>query len=89
MLKKNTAETKTGDTTNEFKAGNVIFAVNWGFAWGASQRDADSLVREKVGVTRLPRLKDGQHVSSVGVDINGRSQVFRATSRKQSNFSVT
>ena len=33
VIKKNVAEVKTPDTVNEFKAGQVAFAINWGFAW--------------------------------------------------------
>lgn len=66
ILRKDTAETKTGDTTNEFKAGNVAFAVNWGFAWGVSQFAPDSVVKGRVGIARMPSVTAGQHVSAVG-----------------------
>jgi len=44
VLKKNVAEVKTGDTVNEFKSGQVVFAINWGFAWDRFQSDKDSTV---------------------------------------------
>ena len=34
VAKKNIAEVATDDTRKEFQAGNVLFAVNWSYAWG-------------------------------------------------------
>jgi multiple sugar transport system substrate-binding protein len=34
VAKKNIAEVATDDTRKEFQAGNVVFAVNWSYAWG-------------------------------------------------------
>jgi multiple sugar transport system substrate-binding protein len=39
VIKKNVAEVKTPDTVNEFKAGQVVFAINWGFAWDRFKDD--------------------------------------------------
>jgi len=66
VIKKNVAEVKTPDTVNEFKAGQVIFAVNWGFAWDRFQQDKDSKVSGRVGVMPLPAMTDGQHATCVG-----------------------
>ncbi len=44
VIKKNVAEVKTPDTVNEFKAGQVVFAINWGFAWDRFSEDKDSKV---------------------------------------------
>lgn len=66
VLPEGTAETKTGDTTNEFKAGNAVFAINWGFAWGVSQEDPDSVVKGRVGIARVPSVDGGQHAGAVG-----------------------
>ena len=66
VIKKTVAEIKTGDTLNDFKAGKAIFAINWGFAWDRFQRDADSLVRDKIGVIRLPKIAGGEHASCIG-----------------------
>jgi multiple sugar transport system substrate-binding protein len=49
VIKKNVAEVKTPDTVNEFKAGQAVFAVNWGFAWDRFQEDKDSQVKSKTG----------------------------------------
>ena len=66
VVKRNVAEVRTGDTVNEFKAGQAIFAVNWSWAWDRFGRDADSRVKGKVGVMSLPAMADGQAVTCVG-----------------------
>jgi multiple sugar transport system substrate-binding protein len=66
VIKKNVAEVRTPDTVNEFKAGQVIFAINWGFAWDRFQGDADSKVQGKVGVMPLPAVAGGKSATCVG-----------------------
>ncbi|MFT3814358.1 MAG: ABC transporter substrate-binding protein [Acidovorax sp.] len=66
VIKKNVAEVKTPDTVNEFKAGQVVFAVNWGFAWDRFQQDKDSKVQGKVGVMPLPAMPGGKSATCVG-----------------------
>ncbi len=66
VMKKNIAEVTTGDTVNEFKAGQVVFGINWGFAWGRFQNDADSTVKGKVGVMPLPAMAGGQSATCIG-----------------------
>lgn len=66
VLKKNVAEVKTPDTVNEFKAGQVIFAINWGFAWDRFREDGDSQVKGKVGVIPLPATTGGKSATCVG-----------------------
>ena len=66
VIKKNVAEVKTPDTVNEFKAGQVVFAVNWGFAWDRFQTDKDSQVQGKVGVMPLPSMAGGKSATCVG-----------------------
>jgi multiple sugar transport system substrate-binding protein len=66
VMKKNIAEVKTPDTVNEFKAGQVVFAINWGFAWDRFKDDADSQVKGKVGVMPLPAMAGGQSATCVG-----------------------
>lgn len=66
VVKKNVAEVKTPDTVNEFKAGQVVFAVNWGFAWDRFQADKDSQVQGKVGVMPLPAMTGGKSATCVG-----------------------
>jgi multiple sugar transport system substrate-binding protein len=66
VIKKNVAEVKTPDTVNEFKAGQVVFAINWGFAWDRFKDDADSQVKGKVGVMPLPAMTGGKSATCVG-----------------------
>ncbi|HEY6132455.1 MAG TPA: ABC transporter substrate-binding protein [Rubrivivax sp.] len=66
VIKKNVAEVKTPDTVNEFKAGQVIFAINWGFAWDRFKDDKDSAVQGKVGVMPLPAMAGGKSATCVG-----------------------
>jgi multiple sugar transport system substrate-binding protein len=66
VIKKNVAEVKTPDTVNEFKAGQVIFAINWGFAWDRFKDDSDSQVKGKVGVMPLPAVAGGKSATCVG-----------------------
>ncbi|HRA63646.1 MAG TPA: extracellular solute-binding protein, partial [Burkholderiaceae bacterium] len=66
VIKKNVAEVKTPDTVNEFKAGQVAFAINWGFAWDRFKDDTDSQVKGKVGVMPLPAMTGGKSATCVG-----------------------
>jgi len=66
VIKKNVAEVKTPDTVNEFKAGNVVFAINWGFAWDRFQVDKDTAVKGKVGVMPLPAMAGGKSATCTG-----------------------
>lgn len=66
VMKKNIAEVKTGDTVNEFKAGQVVFAINWGFAWNRFQTDTDTTVAGKVGVMPLPAMAGGKSATCIG-----------------------
>jgi len=65
IAKKNIAEVATDDTRKEFQAGNVVFAVNWSYAWTHFQGE-ESSVRGNVGVTRLPALGSGEQASCLG-----------------------
>lgn len=66
VMKKNIAEVTTPATVNEFKAGQVAFAINWGFAWDRFKDDADSQVKGKVGVMPLPAMTGGKSATCVG-----------------------
>ncbi|WP_018237620.1 ABC transporter substrate-binding protein [Ensifer sp. BR816] len=65
VAKKNIAEVATDDTRKEFQAGNVVFAVNWSYAWAKSQGE-DSAVSGKVGVARLPSVEGGEQSTCLG-----------------------
>lgn len=66
VMKKNIAEVTTPATLTEFKAGQVAFAINWGFAWDRFKDDADSQVKGKVGVMPLPAVAGGKSATCVG-----------------------
>jgi multiple sugar transport system substrate-binding protein len=66
VIKKNVAEVKTPDTVNEFKAGQVVFAINWSWAWDRFADDADSKVKGRVGVMPLPAMPGGKSATCVG-----------------------
>jgi len=66
VIKKNVAEVKTPDTVNEFKAGQVVFAINWSWAWDRFKDDADSKVKGQVGVMPLPAMAGGKSATCVG-----------------------
>ena len=66
VMKKNIAEVTTPVTVNEFKAGQSVFAINWGFAWDRFKDDADTQVKGKVGVMPLPAMAGGKSATCVG-----------------------
>jgi multiple sugar transport system substrate-binding protein len=66
VIKKNVAEITTPITVNEFKAGQVVFAINWGFAYDRFQDDADSKVKGQVGVMPLPAMTGGKSATCMG-----------------------
>lgn len=65
VAKKNISEVATDDTRKEFQAGNVVFAINWSYAWSKFQ-GGDSAVVGKVDVARLPALEGGEQASCLG-----------------------
>ncbi len=66
VAKKNSAEVGTDDTRKEFQAGKVVFGVIWGYAWNHFQGGADTQVKGKVGVVKLPAMPGGKAVSCMG-----------------------
>lgn len=65
VAKRSIAEVATDDTRKEFQAGNVVFAVNWGYAWALFQGEGSAVVG-KVGVSRLPAVAGGQQSTCLG-----------------------
>ena len=66
VIKRNVAEVKTADTINEFKAGQVLFAVSWSFAWERFSDDKDSIVKGRFGVVPLPAVAGGEGHTCMG-----------------------
>jgi len=48
-----------------FENGNALFERNWPYAWKL-HRSENSLVKEKVGITLLPRFKGGENAAALG-----------------------
>lgn len=65
VAKRSIAEVATDDTRKEFQAGNVVFAVNWGYAWALFQGEGSAVVG-KVAVSRLPAVAGGQQSTCLG-----------------------
>lgn len=65
VAKKNIAEVATDDTRKEFENGDVVFAVNWSYAWNHFQ-SADSKVAGNVGVVQVPAVAGGSNATCLG-----------------------
>lgn len=65
IAKKSISEVATDDTRKEFQSGNVVFAVNWGYAWALFQGEGSAVVG-KVGVSRLPAVAGGEQSTCLG-----------------------
>ncbi len=66
VAKKNISEVATDDTRKEFQAGNVLFAINWGYAWSLFQNGDGTVVKDKVGVAPLPAVTGGSPATCLG-----------------------
>lgn len=65
VIKRNVAEVKTQDTSNDFRAGHALFAVNWGQAWSRYQ-EPDSPVKGRAAIAPLPAMPGGQPATCAG-----------------------
>jgi multiple sugar transport system substrate-binding protein len=66
VLPKNIAEIATDRIRIDFQAGNVVFAQTWGYVWNRAENDADSKVKGKVGVAKLPHDVGGGSATCIG-----------------------
>lgn len=66
VMPANIAEIATDRIRLDFQAGNLIFAMQWGYAWNRFQQDADSQVRERVGVVPLPGFTADRQATCIG-----------------------
>jgi multiple sugar transport system substrate-binding protein len=62
----NLAEIVTDRIRLNFQAGNLVYAMQWGYAWNRFQGDADTQVKDKVGVVPLPGFRDGKPATCIG-----------------------
>jgi len=66
VLPPNIAEVVTDRMRLNFQAGNLLFAMQWGYAWNRFQNDADTQVKDKVAVVPLPSFAGGQPATCIG-----------------------
>ncbi|MDH5285304.1 MAG: ABC transporter substrate-binding protein [Betaproteobacteria bacterium] len=66
VLPKNIAEIPTDRIRIDMQAGNLIFGMSWGYVWNRLENDADSKVKGKIGVARLPHDQGGQSATCIG-----------------------
>lgn len=62
----NLAEIPTDRIRVDFQAGNLLFAMQWGYAWNRFQNDADSQVKDRVRVAPLPAFAGNQPATCIG-----------------------
>ncbi|MET0606045.1 MAG: ABC transporter substrate-binding protein [Beijerinckiaceae bacterium] len=60
------AESPTDRIRQNFQAGNLLFAMNWGYVWQRTQGDADSTVKGKTGVVPLPGFTADKAATCIG-----------------------
>lgn len=66
VLPVNIAEIPTDRIRINFQAGNLIFGMTWGYVWNRAQTDADSQVKGKIGVAKLPAFAGGPAATCIG-----------------------
>jgi multiple sugar transport system substrate-binding protein len=66
VLPKNIAEIPTDRIRIDMQAGNLIFAMSWGYVWNRLENDADSKVKGRIGVATLPHDKGGKSATCIG-----------------------
>ena len=62
----NLAEVVTDRIRVDFQAGNLLFAMQWGYAWNRFQNDPDSTVKGKTNVVPLPGFAGNQPATCIG-----------------------
>ena len=62
----NIAEIATDRIRVDMQAGNLIFAMQWGYAWNRFQNDSDSQVNDRIGVVPLPSFAGHANATCVG-----------------------
>jgi len=66
VLPKNIAEIPTDRIRIDMQAGNLVFAMSWGYVWNRLENDADSKVKGRIGVTTLPHDPGGKSATCIG-----------------------
>ncbi len=66
VIPANIAEIPTDRIRQDFQAGNLVFAMNWGYVWNRVQNDDDSQVKGNVGVVPLPGFTAENAATCIG-----------------------
>ncbi|MCC7113213.1 MAG: ABC transporter substrate-binding protein [Burkholderiales bacterium] len=66
VLPRNIAEIPTDRIRIDMQAGNLLFAMSWGYVWNRLENDADSKVKGKIGVATLPHDQGGKSATCIG-----------------------
>ena len=66
VLPPNIGEIATDRIRQNFQAGNLIAAMNWGYVWNRTQNDDDSQVKGAVGVVPLPGFTADAAATCIG-----------------------
>lgn len=66
VLPANIAEIVTDRARQMFQAGGAVYNMNWAFNWNRYQADADSQVKDKVGVIPLPGFTADKPSTCIG-----------------------
>ncbi len=62
----NLAEIPTDRIRQNFQAGNLVYAMTWGYVWNRTQNDADSTVKGKTAVVPLPGFTADKGATCIG-----------------------
>jgi trehalose/maltose transport system substrate-binding protein len=62
----NLAEIPTDRIRQNFQAGNLLYAMTWGYTWNRTQSDADSVVKGKTAVVPLPGFTADKRATCIG-----------------------
>ena len=66
VLPKNIAEIPTDRIRIDMQAGNLVFGMTWGYVWNRLENDADSKVKGRIGVAKLPHDQGGASATCIG-----------------------
>ena len=66
VLPQNPAEMATDRVRAEMQAGNLIFGIGWAYMMARFQGDADSSVRDKIGIAPLPAFNPAMATGCLG-----------------------
>lgn len=62
----NLGEIATDRIRQDLQAGNLIFGMTWGYVWNRAQGDADSVVKDRLGIAPLPGFAAERPASCLG-----------------------